>query len=146
MPGLNFKAPFVTTVDQVVVRPETNTLEMITAITRDGISNTFHDIQVISYAPEHMIIPLIKGYGRQFKKALVYDRISEELRTFSANHTIDEVYNTMFLEVAPYVKGKVVAHIETLLNNSLKIVNLVVPKPDIPPDIAQNYKQVIIPI
>merc|ERR1719510_19967 len=89
-----------------------------------------------------MIIPLIKGYGRQFKKALVYDRISEELRTFSANHTIDEVYNTMFLEVAPYVKAKVVAHIENLLNNSLKIVNLVVPKPDIPPDIAQNYKQV----
>ena len=142
MPGLNFKAPFVTTVDQVVVRPETNTLEMITAITRDGISNTFHDIQVISYAPEHMIIPLIKGYGRNFKKALVFDRISEELRTFCANHTIDEVYNTMFLDVAPYVRAKVVSHVETLLNGSITIVNLVVPKPDIPADIAQNYKQV----
>ena len=69
--------------------------------------------------------------------------LSEELRTFSANHTIDEVYNTMFLAVAPYVKSKVVEHIETLLNGSVKIVNLVVPKPDIPPDIAQNYKQVI---
>ena len=50
----------------------------------------------------------------------------------------------MFLAVAPYVKAKVVEHIETLLNGSVKIVNLVVPKPDIPPDIAQNYKQVII--
>ena len=78
MPGLNFKAPFVTTLDQVVIRPETTTLESITAITRDGISNTFHDIQVISYAPEHMIIPLIKGYGRNFKKALVFDRIRSQ--------------------------------------------------------------------
>ena len=49
----------------------------------------------------------------------------------------------MFLAVAPYVKAKVVEHVETLLNGSVKIVNLVVPKPDIPPDIAQNYKQVI---
>jgi len=48
----------------------------------------------------------------------------------------------MFLDVAPYVKSKVVSHVETLLNGSITIVNLVVPKPDIPADIAQNYKQV----
>ena len=73
---------------------------------------------------------------------MVFDRINEELRTFCANHTIDEVYNTMFLDIAPYVRSKVVAHIDTLLKDSIKIVNLVVPKPDIPADIAQNYKQV----
>ena len=33
--------------------------------------------------------------------------------------------------------------IERLSNNSVEIINLVIPKPDIPPDIAENYKQVI---
>jgi len=43
------------------------------------------------------LISLIRKYGMDFKDTLVYDRIREELRIFCANHTIDEVYNTMFL-------------------------------------------------
>ena len=37
----------------------------------------------------------------------MYDRIGEELRTFCANHTIDEVFNVMFLDVVHYVKRQV---------------------------------------
>merc|ERR1712038_1676733 len=66
------------------------------------------------------IVAMTKKFGADFKRALVSDRIKEELRIFCANHTIDEVYNEMFLE----------------------ILNLVVPKPEIPEDIAHNYKQV----
>lgn len=40
------------------------------------------------------LIPMIRKFGMKFKDALVYDRIREEVRTFCANHTIDEVYNT----------------------------------------------------
>ena len=47
MPGFNTKAPFVTTVFQIVVRPETDTMEPITSVTKDGITNTFNDVQVI---------------------------------------------------------------------------------------------------
>merc|ERR1719220_191398 len=89
-----------------------------------------------------MMIPLIKGYGRNFKKALVFDRISEELRTFCANHTIDEVYNTMFLDIVANVKRNVEISIERLGDNGIKLLNLVIPKPDIPRDIAANYKAV----
>ena len=46
MPGFNVKAPFVTTVYQIVVRPETDTMESIISITKDGIQNTFNDVQV----------------------------------------------------------------------------------------------------
>ena len=89
-----------------------------------------------------MVIPLIKKYGREFKKALVYDRISEELRTFCANHTIDEVYNEMFLELTPHTLKETRKSIERLLNNSMQLINLVIPKPDIPSDIAENYRKV----
>ena len=107
MPGFNTKAPFVTTVYQIVVRPETDTMEPITSVTKDGITNTFHDVQVIqsskkiislkhknsysnhflkviSHVPQEKVVPLIRKYGMEFKNALVFDRIAEELKTFCA--------------------------------------------------------------
>ena len=77
-----------------------------------------------------------------FRKTLVHDRIAEELRTFCANHTIDEVYNTMFLTIVDNVKTNVDKHIERLGFNGIEILNLVIPKPNIPHDIAANYKAV----
>ena len=73
------------------------------------------------------------------------------LRIFCANHTIDEVYNSMFLDIVQHVKDNVEINIRRLTarradhqdtENGIEILNLVIPKPDIPEDIAQNYKQV----
>ena len=47
MPGLRMKAPFVEVVEEIVVRPTTDVLDPIESITKDGIKNTFHDVQVI---------------------------------------------------------------------------------------------------
>ena len=55
MPGFNTKAPFVTTVYQIVVRPETDTMEPITSVTKDGITNTFHDVQVIQLSKKRQV-------------------------------------------------------------------------------------------
>ena len=63
-------------------------------------------------------------------------------RIFCANHTIDEVYNTMFLEIVNHVKENVEKSISRLGANGIEILNLVIPKPEIPADIAKNYKQV----
>ena len=52
---------------------------------------------MISDVEVTQLVAMIRQYGMEFKEALVYDRIREELRIFCANHTIDEVYNTMFL-------------------------------------------------
>ena len=73
---------------------------------------------------------------------MVFDRIAEEIKSFCANNTIDDVYNNKFLTIGPYVEEKATESISRLLNNSIEILNLVIPKPDIPEDIAENYKQV----
>jgi len=78
----------------------------------------------------------------EFKQTLVFDRIKEELRIFCANHTIDEVYNTMFLDIVENVKSNVRESISRLGEDGIEILNLVIPKPEIPADIAYNYKQV----
>ena len=45
-------------------------------------------------------------------------------------------------DIVSVVKRKTEASIARLGQNGIKILNLVVNKPNIPPDIAANYKQV----
>lgn len=141
-PGVHWAIPFVTTIEEITVRPQTDTLESISTVTRDGIQNTFHNIQVLSNVDVESLVPLIRKFGMKFRSALIYDRVAEELRTFCANHTIDDVYNTMFLEIVGIVKQNVEKSITRLGMNGIKILNVVIPKPDIPRDIAANYKAV----
>jgi len=141
-PGVHWKAAFVGEVKMVQVRPQTDTLYTMTAISKDGVENTFNDVQVISRVKKENLVKMVKSYGLRFRKALIFDRVKEELRIFCANHTIDQVYNTKFLNIVGTVKNNLIHHIETLGDGGLEILNLVVGKPNIPTDIANNYKQV----
>merc|ERR1711874_611480 len=141
-PGVHYMIPVITDVHQVYIRSETATLNRIVSVTKDGIQNTFDDIQVITSLKEKQLYYMLKNYGRDFKKALVFDRIKEEVKIFCANSTIDEVYNTKFLEIVNSVKLNVMDSIDRLGNGGLELMNLVIPKPDIPNDIAANYKAV----
>ena len=134
--------PFVEDYKEVRIRPETFTMEAVKAITKDGIENTFNEITAITRIYQANIIGMTKKFGPEFKKALVFDRIKEELRIFSASHTIDEVYNTKFLDIVDTVLEKTRASIKRLGEDGIEILNLVIPKPEIPLDIARNYKQV----
>merc|ERR1712141_2894 len=144
-PGVQWAMPFVTEIKEITIRPQTDTLPTIKAVTRDGIENSFEKIQVLSNVEIGSFIPLVKKFGLGFREVLIFDRIAEELRIFCANHTIDEVYNSMFLDIVEHVKTNVEGSISRLGEKGIigvKILNLVIPKPDIPSDIAANYKAV----
>ena len=142
-PGKHYALPFVTRVETIKTRPVTNQLDPVRTITRDGIQNAFTGVQVISDVQTANLIPMIRKYGLEFRKELIFDRIAEELITFCANHTIDEVYNTMFLDLVGIVKQRVEERVIHLIgNDSIHILNLVIPKPNIPNDILENYKKV----
>jgi len=142
IPGMHYMAPFVTIVKQVLIRSETDTLQGIEAITRDGIQISFDHVQVISRVRQDKVIKLVRKYGFDFKKPLVFDRVKEDIRIFCANNSIDDVYNTRFLDIVEEVKDNIVTSIGRLGDGGIEILNLVIPKPDIPQDIANNYKQV----
>jgi len=141
-PGVHFLQPGVEEFKEIQIRPETKQLEPVLSITKDGIENTFKEITIITTIKKDKLFFLVKRYGVEFKQTLVYDRIKQHLREFCANNTIDDVYNTKFLEIVAQVKSNVQASISELGEDGIDILNLVVPKPEIPADIAKNYKQV----
>ena len=113
-PGIHYMTPFIVEVVEIQIRPETDILTSTSAITKDGIQNTFNDIQVITSIRMDNLVYMLKNYGPLFKKALVFDRIKEELRIFCANSTIDEVYNTKFLAIVDKVRINVIESIDRL--------------------------------
>ena len=113
-PGIHYMTPFIVEVVEIKIRPDTDVLTSTSAITKDGIQNTFNDIQVITSIKMDNLVYMLKNYGPQFKKALVFDRIKEELRIFCANSTIDEVYNTKFLAIVEKVRLNVKDSIDRL--------------------------------
>ena len=141
-PGIHWKTPFVTTVEEIAIRPVTDTLAPTKAVTKDSITVNFQGIQVISQVTREKLVGLIRTYGGDFRKTLIFDRIQEYVRMFCSKHDIDQVYNTKFLNMVPFVKSSLEKRLTELTNNSIIVLNLVIPKPDIPGDIAQNYKAV----
>lgn len=141
-PGIHYMLPFVTSMEQVQIRPRTDTLPVMASITRDGIQNVFKDVQVITRVDVDQVVYLVQRFGLVFREALVYDRVKEELRIFCANNTIDDVYNAKFLDIVAEVRRNVVAAIERLGRGGIEVMNLMIPKPEIPEDIALNYMQV----
>jgi len=141
-PGVHFLMPFFEDYQEVRIRPETFSMDPMLAITKDGIENTFREITTITTVRKDKLVMMAKKFGMDFKKVLVFDRVKEDLRIYCANHTIDEVYNTMFLDIVEAVKENVKNSINRLGEDGIEILNLVIPKPEIPPDIALNYKQV----
>ena len=141
-PGIHFRQAFVTTTSSVLIRPEEKNMPSVEVVTKDGIEINFNGIGVLSKTKKEKVIPMIRKYGMGFKDVLIYDRIRENLRIFCAGKTIDEVYNEQFLDIVEAVKIDVEKHIAELGENGVQVLNLVISKPDIPQDIAQNYKQV----
>ena len=85
---------------------------------------------------------LVSKFGDHMKKVLIYDRIAQGIQDFCANNSIDEVYNSRFVDLSQSVLESLSVAMAKLSDSGLNILNLFIPKPDIPPAIAANYREV----
>merc|ERR1712111_181489 len=141
-PGLNTMTPWVSTYEQITVRPRSENLTSFSAVTKDAIQIHFHDVEVISSVPQEHVLWLVKKFGVNFRTVLVFDRLREEVKKYAFSHDIDDVYNERFLEMSESVIAETKKKIERLAQGKIEILNLIIPKPKIPEDIAANYQRV----
>ena len=102
----------------------------------------YFSLQIISSVKKDQVIDLVAKYGERMKNILIYDRVAQGIQDFCANNSIDEVYNSRFVELSQSVESSLNSSIGRLSSNGLVILNLFIPKPDIPPAIAANYREV----
>merc|ERR1711983_543855 len=102
-PGLNTMTPWVSTYEQITVRPLKDDVNSFSAVTKDAIQIQFHDVEVISSVPQEHVLWLVKKFGVNFRTVLVFDRLREEVKKYAFSHDIDDVYNERFLEMSELV-------------------------------------------
>jgi len=141
-PGLNTMTPWVSTYEQITIRPRSEIVNSFSAVTKDAIQIQFHDVEVISSVPQEHVLWLVKKFGVNFRTVLVFDRLREEVKKYAFSHDIDDVYNERFLEMSELVIAETTKNIERLAQGKIEIINLIIPKPEIPKDIAANYQKV----
>ena len=141
-PGLNTMTPWVSTYEQITIRPRSEIVNSFNAVTKDAIQITFHDVEVISSVPQEHVLWLVKKFGVNFRTVLVFDRLREEVKKYAFSHDIDDVYNERFVEMSELVIAETTKNIERLAQGKIEIINLIIPKPEIPKDIAANYQKV----
>ena len=104
-PGVHFLLPFVEDYKEVKIRPETFSVDSVLAITKDGIENTFREITTITTVRKDKIIRMVRKFGMDFKKTLVFDRIKEELRynLVKKNHNNPSEYFAQTTQLMRYI-------------------------------------------
>ena len=55
-PGLNTMTPWVSTYEQITIRPRSEIVNSFNAVTKDAIQITFHDVEVISSVPQEHVL------------------------------------------------------------------------------------------
>ena len=72
-PGLNTMTPWVSTYEQITIRPRSEIVNSFSAVTKDAIQIQFHDVEVISSVPQEHVLWLVKKFGVNFRTVLVFD-------------------------------------------------------------------------
>ena len=117
--GVHITMPFVTNIVEVTVRTETATLPPVRCVTKDGIENTFYNVQVMSNIKLDKLIPVIREFTVDFKRMLTYVRVAKELSTLCPRREIDDVYNKQFSKNVGAVRENLIASIKRLRATSV---------------------------
>ena len=85
------------------------------------------------------VVSLVRRFGKMFRETLIHDRISEELRLFCANRSVDEIFVRNYWELMPTIRKRLDIRMTRLnVSQDVKIEHLVIPKPDIPAAVIQQ--------
>lgn len=142
LPGVHFSVPFVTKTYKIIVRSSSDIINYVDAVSKDGIHIRFKDIKILYNIDESNLINMIKEYGLEFKQILIVDRVIEHVKHWCVNKTIHQIYIDEFSPITYNVKTKVEQFIKKEGYNGIRILNILISKPEIPKEIESNYKRV----
>ena len=138
-PGRNF-LPAFSDIHTVFVNLETVTVNDVLCGTRDGIMVTFDTIEVVNQVEIKSLIGIVRNFGIDYRKILIFDRIHHEVNKICSTHTLEEIYITKFSNIDEELINSLRAFIEKY-TKGLRIINLRLSKPTIPISIKEKYEK-----
>ena len=138
-PGFHLKMPFVTTMSQVQVTVQTDSVTNIPCGTSGGVLINFGKIEVVNRLSEGKVYATIKNYTVHYDQTWIFDKIHHEINQFCSAQTLQEVYITLF----DTLDERLAQAIQKSCNvwaPGIEILAVRVTKPRIPEQIKRNYE------
>ncbi|CAJ0922559.1 unnamed protein product, partial [Mesorhabditis belari] len=125
-PGYHVKIPYITTVKQVQITIQTDTVENVPCGTQGGVMIYFDRIE---------------NYTVDYDKPLIYQKVHHEINQFCSKHTIQQVYIDLFDQIDENLKSAIQEELH-ILAPGLYVQSVRVTKPRIPDAIKANYEEI----
>jgi regulator of protease activity HflC (stomatin/prohibitin superfamily) len=138
-PGFHLKMPFVTTISQVQVTVQTDSVTNIPCGTSGGVLINFGKIEVVNRLKEELVYETIKNYTVNYDQTWIFDKIHHEINQFCSAQSLQEVYITLF----DTLDDRLANALQNGCNvwaPGIEILAVRVTKPRIPEQIKRNYE------
>ena len=87
------------------------------------------------------VLGLVKRYGLVFKETLIHHRVSEGLRLYCANRSVDEIFIRKYYELVPTIKAGLERRLYQLnVSDHVMVQHLTIPKPDVPENVKDQVQ------
>jgi hypothetical protein len=131
--------PFVTTISQVQVTVQTDSVTNIPCGTSGGVLINFGKIEVVNRLKEELVYETIKNYTVNYDQTWIFDKIHHEINQFCSAQSLQEVYITLF----DTLDDRLANALQNGCNvwaPGIEILAVRVTKPRIPEQIKRNYE------
>jgi len=139
-PGFNLKAPLVTSLAQIQVTVQTDSITDIPCGTSGGVLIHFAKVEVVNQLQKSLVYATIKNYTVNYDKTWIFDKIHHEINQFCSRHTLQEVYIDLFDTLDENLQ-KALQRDCNIWAPGIQIIAVRVTKPRIPEQIRSNYEQ-----
>jgi len=141
-PGLHFKFPIISSYIEVQITVQTDKIKDVVCGTSSGVSVTFDNIEVVNQLNVENVYNILKDYGSNYDKTLIYDKITHELNQFCSKHTLQEVYIDKFDILDEMLLDKLQQYLNQY-GKGVTIRSVRISKPTIPESVAKRYEELV---
>jgi regulator of protease activity HflC (stomatin/prohibitin superfamily) len=97
--GLNFYNPLTETINLVKTIQDTDRLEQVRCVSREGVDVRFAEIGIANSIDPKYVISTVSRFGFDYDKVLVLNPLGQRMRELCAERTVDEIEITDFKEL-----------------------------------------------
>lgn len=137
-PGLSFMMPFVTRVDNVEMRMQTDVVRDVPCGSSGGIMAYFERIEVVNVLAQSHAWSTIERFGPNYDRFIVYDRVAHEIAQFCSRNSLQQIYIDKFDELDESLAEALQAASDEW-DTGVQIIAVRVTRPTIPTKIQDNY-------
>ncbi|KRX06077.1 Armadillo-type fold [Pseudocohnilembus persalinus] len=137
-PGLHFKFPLITSINQVQVTIQTDQVQNIPCGTASGVLIYFDKIEVVNRLKKERAWETIQQYTFNYDQTWIFDKIHHEINQFCSKHTLQEILIDLFDQLDDSLQDALQKGCQQWAPG-IEIISVRVTKPRIPNSIAQNY-------